>query len=181
MATITTITTPDGVVHNIGGGGGTPITYTISLGALSNNTVPIILTGSDSSTDTVYIKGSGGATLSVSGDTMTITASGGGGGVTYTFTGSGNTTTYTITATPSSGTAQTVTIPAATQSAAGLMTSSDKTKLDGIASGAEVNVQSDWNQNDNTADDYIKNKPSVPSAADIAYWNSLTKVQIVRW
>jgi hypothetical protein len=36
-----------------------------------------------------------------------------------------------------------------------------KTKLDGIASGAEVNVQSDWNQADNTADDYIKNKPSV--------------------
>jgi len=34
-----------------------------------------------------------------------------------------------------------------------------KTKLDGIEAGAEVNVQSDWNQTDNTADDYIKNKP----------------------
>ena len=49
----------------------------------------------------------------------------------------------------------------ATQSASGLMSSTDKTKLDGIASGAEVNVQSDWSQSDNTADDYIKNKPTV--------------------
>lgn len=39
-------------------------------------------------------------------------------------------------------------------------TSALKTKLDGIASGAEVNVQSDWSQSDNTADDYIKNKPT---------------------
>lgn len=39
-----------------------------------------------------------------------------------------------------------------------------KTKLDGIASGAEVNVQSDWSQSDNTSDDYIKNKPSIPTA-----------------
>lgn len=40
-----------------------------------------------------------------------------------------------------------------------------KSKLDGIASGAEVNVQSDWNQTTNTADDYIKNKPSLGTAA----------------
>ena len=33
-------------------------------------------------------------------------------------------------------------------------------KLNGIAAGAEVNVQSDWNQANNTQDDYIKNKPS---------------------
>ena len=38
-----------------------------------------------------------------------------------------------------------------------------KNKLDGIASGAEVNVQSDWNQSTNTADDYIKNKPTIPT------------------
>ena len=40
----------------------------------------------------------------------------------------------------------------------GLMSSVDKTKLDGIAAGAEVNVQADWNQSDTTAKDYIKNK-----------------------
>ena len=43
-------------------------------------------------------------------------------------------------------------------------TSALKTKLDGIATGAEVNVQSDWSQSDNTADDFIKNKPSIPTA-----------------
>lgn len=39
-------------------------------------------------------------------------------------------------------------------------TSAEKTKLAGIAEGAEINVQSDWNQSDSTADDFIKNKPS---------------------
>ena len=38
-------------------------------------------------------------------------------------------------------------------------TSNEKTKLSGIAAGAEVNVQSDWSQSDTGADDYIKNKP----------------------
>lgn len=38
-----------------------------------------------------------------------------------------------------------------------------KIKLDGIEAGAEVNVQSDWTQEVNTADDYIKNKPAIPT------------------
>jgi hypothetical protein len=42
-------------------------------------------------------------------------------------------------------------------------TNADKTKLNGIAEGAEVNVQADWNQTDSTADDYIKNKPNIPA------------------
>lgn len=37
-------------------------------------------------------------------------------------------------------------------------TDTEKTKLAGIEDGAEVNVQSDWSQNDETADDYIKNR-----------------------
>lgn len=53
----------------------------------------------------------------------------------------------------------------ATSSAAGLMSAADKTKLDGIESGAEANVQSDWNQSDTTADDFIKNKPTNASAS----------------
>jgi hypothetical protein len=48
----------------------------------------------------------------------------------------------------------------ATTSTAGFMSAADKTKLDGVASGAEVNVQSDWNQSTATADDFIKNKPA---------------------
>lgn len=38
-----------------------------------------------------------------------------------------------------------------------------KNKLDGIESGAEVNVQADWSQTDTSADDYIKNKPTIPT------------------
>lgn len=53
-------------------------------------------------------------------------------------------------------------IPLATHSVNGLMSATDKTKLDGIEAGAEVNVQSDWNQSNINADDYIKNKPIIP-------------------
>ena len=56
---------------------------------------------------------------------------------------------------------------AATTSAAGLMSTADKTKLNGIATGAEVNVQSDWNQTTTTADDYIKNKPTIPALKNV--------------
>lgn len=45
--------------------------------------------------------------------------------------------------------------------ASGLMSGSDKTKLDGIAAGAEVNVQSDWNATEGDA--LILNKPTIPS------------------
>ena len=50
----------------------------------------------------------------------------------------------------------------ATTSASGLMSSTDKTKLDGIATGAEVNVQANWNETDTTSDAYIQNKPTIP-------------------
>ena len=40
-------------------------------------------------------------------------------------------------------------------------TDAEKTKLAGIAAGAEVNVQSDWAQSDDEEDDFIKNKPQV--------------------
>ena len=40
---------------------------------------------------------------------------------------------------------------------------SDVAKLGGIEAGAQVNVQANWNETDNTADDFIKNKPSIPT------------------
>jgi hypothetical protein len=40
-------------------------------------------------------------------------------------------------------------------------TTTEKTKLTGIAAGAEVNVQSNWNQQDTTADNYIIGKPTI--------------------
>lgn len=42
-------------------------------------------------------------------------------------------------------------------------TSEEKAKLEDIEAGAEVNVQSDWAQNNSSADDYIKNKPTLPT------------------
>ena len=49
----------------------------------------------------------------------------------------------------------------ATQETAGFMSPQDKTKLDGIAYGAEVNVQSDWNTVDDSLDSFIRNKPDL--------------------
>lgn len=42
-------------------------------------------------------------------------------------------------------------------------TTAEKTKLSGIATGAEVNVQSDWNVTDTSSDAFIKNKPTIPT------------------
>ena len=46
-----------------------------------------------------------------------------------------------------------------------------KDKLDGIENGAEANVQADWNQSNSAADDYIKNKPTIPAAQVQSNWN----------
>ena len=51
----------------------------------------------------------------------------------------------------------------ATTSASGYMSSTQVTKLNGIESGAEVNVQSDWNETNSGSDAYIKNKPTIPT------------------
>jgi len=53
-------------------------------------------------------------------------------------------------------------------------TASDISKLAGIAAGAEVNVQSDWNQTTATADDYIKNKPSLATVATSGAYSDLS-------
>ena len=49
----------------------------------------------------------------------------------------------------------------ATQDTAGLMSPYDKAKLDGIAYGAEQNVQADWNTVDESLDSFIRNKPNL--------------------
>jgi hypothetical protein len=43
------------------------------------------------------------------------------------------------------------------------LTLDQATKLANIPEGAEANVQGDWNQVDDSADDFIKNKPVIPS------------------
>ena len=55
-----------------------------------------------------------------------------------------------------------------------LMTADEGTKLAGIATGAEVNVQSDWNVSDNTSDAFIANKPALGAAALKAVDSSIT-------
>lgn len=47
----------------------------------------------------------------------------------------------------------------------GLMTPESFNKLKGIEEGAEVNVQADWAQTDDTKDDFIKNKPDLTESA----------------
>lgn len=59
---------------------------------------------------------------------------------------------------------------AATTSADGFMSSTDKTKLDGVETGAEVNVQSDWNAS--SGDAQILNKPNVEYTSAIATGNN---------
>ena len=96
--------------------------------------------------------GSTSLTADAKSDTLTITA---GDNITLTPTASSDT--FNIAAT------DTTYSDVVAGGASGLMTGSDKTKLNGIAEGAEVNVQSDWNITSTSSDAYIKNKPTIPS------------------
>ena len=51
-------------------------------------------------------------------------------------------------------------------------TSEEQTKLSNIESGAQVNVQADWEEEDPNSDAYIANKPTVPAAQVNADWNA---------
>lgn len=62
----------------------------------------------------------------------------------------------------------------ATTTTAGLMSTTDKSKLDGIASGAEVNVNPDWNATSGKAE--ILNKPTIPAAQVSSDWNAISGV-----
>jgi len=54
-------------------------------------------------------------------------------------------------------------------------TATEKTKLNGIQAGAEVNVQSDWNVVDNTSDAFIKNKPTIGNGTLTIWQNQTSK------
>lgn len=54
-----------------------------------------------------------------------------------------------------------VNIPLATTATDGALGSADKAKLDGIESGANVNIQANWNESDSASDAYIANKPDI--------------------
>lgn len=54
------------------------------------------------------------------------------------------------------------------------VTSSDVTKLSGIESGAEANVQANWNEADSSSDAYIQNKPAIPPEMTILSYGHST-------
>ena len=64
-------------------------------------------------------------------------------------------------------------LPASTTALAGLMLPSDKTKLNGIAAGAEVNVNADWNATEGDA--LILNKPTLSTVATSGSYDDLTE------
>lgn len=86
-------------------------------------------------------------------------------------------TTSTLTVRVESSTGSDTTIAAASASAAGVMTSADRTKLDGIAAGAEVNVQSDWNAA--SGDALILNKPTLAAVATSGSYNDLSNTPTI--
>ena len=88
-------------------------------------------------------------------------ASSGGSGTTNLAIGSRGVSTLDVT----SSTGTDATVPAATALLTGLMKAEDKAKLDGVSTGAEVNVQSDWDAT--SGDALILNKPT-PTDHDTA-------------
>lgn len=54
-------------------------------------------------------------------------------------------------------------------------TNDEKSKLSGIAAGAEVNVQSDWNVTDTTSDAFVKNKPTIGNGTVTIKQNGTSK------
>lgn len=124
------------------------------------------------------------------GDGTWQVVSGGGSGVTYTLTQDAQDG-HRITLSGSDGSSYTLTIPdadttysAATQSVEGLLSAADKAKLDGIESGAQTNVQSDWSAA--SGDAAILNKPAIPAATselinDSGYISTETDPTVPAW
>lgn len=83
----------------------------------------------------------------------------------------GSTTLDTFTTNQAS--AKIISIPMATTTVSGAMSSADKGKLDGIAVGAQVNVKPNWNAASGT-DAEILNKPTLATVATSGSYNDLT-------
>lgn len=65
-------------------------------------------------------------------------------------------------------------LPIASEQYPGLITAEGFTKLEGIEEGAQVNVQSDWNESAADSDAFIKNKPNLAPVATSGSYNDLT-------
>lgn len=58
-------------------------------------------------------------------------------------------------------------------------TDEELAKLNGIEAGAEVNVQADWDQTNTSADDYIKNKPTLATVATSGDYDDLLNKPVI--
>ena len=119
-----------------------------------------------------FIKSGGLGTeyLMANGETST----GGGGGGTTNLSTTRTISNFTI----NSSTGDDAIVPLGNGSLAGATlndyTNIEKNKLAGIAAGAEVNVNADWNAV--SGDTQILNKPTIPSAQVNSDWNSVSGV-----
>ena len=88
-----------------------------------------------------------------------------GGNYLWTFTGTGNSTTYTISSMALSPTVGngTITVTQGGVDKGSFTVNQTGNTTIALDAGGSTNVQSDWSQTDTTADDYIKNKPTIPS------------------
>lgn len=168
--------TPTGIMVGIGTPAYTAVTGTANqlLRRNSGNTAYEFFTPSylTSETDPVAnaktVTISSGTGISITGAAQTV-----GNNPAFTVTNTGDLSTTNEIQSLSLGTATTtgqpvnislggtgVTLPSATTSTAGLQSAADKSKLDNIQSGAEVNVQANWTETNPAADAYIQNKPT---------------------
>ena len=112
-----------------------PLATDLDVGELAVNLADGKLYSKNTSNVVITVGGQdfvGGTGISITGDTITNTSPH--IATNLGITGTGNTRTIT------SSTGSNVTIPAATTTTAGLMATGDKSKLDGIQAGAQVNV-----------------------------------------
>ena len=171
MADISQITLPDGNTYDIKDANATTKSYVDARLASKQDTLTAGTGINIDSNNIISVTGGGGAITDVQVDGVSVVTS---GVAEIDLTPYVETSDLATVATSGSYTDLSNNPTNATQSVSGLMSSTDKTKLDGIANGAEVNVQSDYRQNDTTADDYIKNKPYLGTAAAKNYTDSMT-------
>ena len=137
----------------------------VNQNAYSNFVVGATTISANSETDTLTL---------IAGANITLTPNAGAESITIAATGSTGVSSVTGTApiVSSGGATPVISITNATTSARGAMSASDKSKLNGIAAGAEVNVNADWNAA--TGDAQILNKPTIPSQYSLVVTHTTT-------